>query len=109
MLTLADSLTINSRGKTIYAIARSVSPDEKRQLLEQFAALHADQKFWRVKMHMPKRQMPFVQHGNILFRSSKLTVNELLIEFDTSSITRNSAEQQAVWEVMRRFFATRLP
>ncbi|KAA9325098.1 hypothetical protein F0P96_20590 [Hymenobacter busanensis] len=107
MLTLAECLTLNSRGKTIYTIARAVSPDEKRQLLEQFAVLHAGQKIWRVKMHMPKRHMPFAQHSNILFRSSKLAVNELLIEFDTSTITRNSTEQNMVWEVMRGFFATR--
>ncbi|RZK34553.1 MAG: hypothetical protein EOO61_13380 [Hymenobacter sp.] len=109
MLTLAECLSLNSRGKTIYSIARDVSSDVKRQLLEQFATIHADQKLWRVKMHMPKRHMPFVQHSNILFRSSKLAVNELLIELDTASITRNSAEQQAVLEIMCRFFATRLP
>ncbi|SNS05379.1 hypothetical protein [Hymenobacter mucosus] len=108
MLTLTDCLTINTRGKSIYNVARLVTSEQKRQLLEQFAVLHAGQQVWRVRMHMPKRNMPFVQHGNILFRGSKLVVNELQIEFDTSSLTCNSAEQDMVWEIMRRFFPKRL-
>jgi hypothetical protein len=101
MSQLTDHLVTDKRGRFLYIVEGGVPFAEKSNLLEQFVKLHFERKYWSVRMHMPKRNMPFTVHGTVSFKSNNKTVNKMIVHFNQASIVRNSDEVKLVWHHMQ--------
>ncbi|MGI4741282.1 MAG: hypothetical protein ACRYG7_39455 [Janthinobacterium lividum] len=101
MSELVKHLSADKRQRLFYAIAANVPFAEKSKLIAQFVALHAERKYWGVRMHMTKRSMPFTIHATVSFRATNKSVNKLVLHLDQTTIGKNVEEVKLVWHHMQ--------